>query len=80
MLGIAYLVLMFWDLYESELVVSLPASLLLLLTQWLSVVIPFFGLLYDVVVGVILVKLMASSQDVAAWFGAVMNSSFDNES
>jgi hypothetical protein len=43
-------------------------------------VISFPGLLCEVIVGVMAAQLMASSQKVAAWFGAAINSLFDIES
>ena len=43
--GIASLVLMFWDLLESELAVCLPTSLLQLLSLWVLVMVSFLGLL-----------------------------------
>ena len=80
MLGIASLVIPLWDLVESEMAVCLPASLLLRLALWVSIVASFLGLLCEMVVGVDVAKLMASSWDVAAWFGAALNSSFDIDS
>lgn len=66
MLEIASLVFILWDLVESELATCLPVSLLLCLTTWLSIVASFLGLLYEMVVGVVVARLMASSRDVAA--------------
>ena len=66
---------MLCDLVESEMAVCLPASLLLRLALWVSIVASFLGLLCEVDVDVVAAKLMASSRDVAAW-----NSSFDIDS
>ena len=80
MLGIASLDLVFWDLCESGLASIPPDSLRLLFALWLSDVATFIELLCVVVVGVLSAKLMVSSQSMAAWFKAAMNSSFESES
>ena len=79
MLGIASLGLILWDLFESEGVLCLTSSLRLLLALWVSMVAAILGLLCEVIVGVMLMRLMLSNLDVAAKLGTAMSSSFDME-
>ena len=80
MLGIGSFLLVCWDACQLGMVARPPDSPLLLFALWLSDVVAFLGLLWDVVVGVPLAKLMVSSRSRAAWFGAAVKSSFDMES
>ena len=58
------MVLMLWDLLQSEWIACPPASLRLRLALWLSMVFTFLGLLYAV--GVEAAKLMVSNREATA--------------
>lgn len=64
MLKIASLFRVLCCLLVLELDTCLPASLILLLVLWVSIVFLIFGLLCDIVGGVILARLMMSNLEV----------------
>ena len=79
-LEIIFLERILLNLFDSGGLLCLPFLLRFLLALLVSMVAAIFGLLCKVDVRVILVKLMLSNHNVAAWLGTATNSSFDTES